>query len=696
MKRYTVLAPLCAALALITIGCQEAKEATVVQVPTPPEDPPERDVQDPTPQLRRLTQLEFTRSLQHALGPVVLEGLEPDLSRAGLARVGAREVTTSLSGVERYNLLIEEAVEAVFSNERRRSALLNCDVSQHGQQICVDAFIAALGQRAWRRPLTASETERYQGLHSTCLASTGNYNESMRCLTLGLLQSPYFLYRIEVADDDGLYRDYAMASRLSYFLWSAPPDTELLRAATAGELNNAEGVRSQATRMMADPKARQGLATFVDEWFRLDQLDRLERDILAASDENVQFALGREGKLQPWLQWMAFAAREELRRMVVGHVFDDDADYLDLLTTDKTYVDTHMKAFYELDDEEEPGAIGTEPDREDGEKIVADGPPDAMGFMPARHAPDSPRRGIMGTMAFLSQLGKQNETSPTRRGLYIMERILCMEIGAPPDEIDICERPDGVSRRASIEEHHLCASSCKGCHSQMDPLGFALDNFDTIGRYRQIDDWGFDLDTSVTWRYLSRDGGSDTAQFDSLRSMAETFRDLPEATDCVTRQIYRYATGHHESDEAVIAELTETFNAQGRRLKGFMIHFVGTEAFRKTPDTPDEGGAPTLRKVYAEVFAPRCAACHVGPALGGLDLTLDDGLLGRLTGPSATDTDMPCNTAGDTQRSYLWHKVHGTFNDVEGGGGEPMPPNQPLNDTERELLRQWILGGLQP
>lgn len=690
------------ALSLLAAACGDQPAGPVAPTPDAPDAAANdvADAEDPASkptlgdaELRRLTRLELVRSLRHVLGPVTVEETEPDLYQAGFAKVGAGKVATSSSGVERYSYAIEAALDQVFADPAHKAALIGCEAAGLSGEACVDDFIRRVGQRAWRRPLTNAQLERYRALQAECLGATSDFDLSLRCVASALLHSPWFLYRIELPRD-GVFEGYDMASRLAYFLWGAPPDLALLQAAYAGELDTAEGVRSHAARMLESPRAREGLSAFVDEWYRLDRLDRLERDVLALTHEPLQFALGKEGQLQPWLAWIAEAAREELRRMVVGHVFDDDRDYLDLLITDRTWVDPQLQAIYELpfDDEgiEQVGSGETNAEAQ----LVLDGPPDDRGFARAHHTEASPRRGVIGTMAILAQLGKQNETSPTRRGLYVMEHILCLEVGQPPDDIDLCERPEGVSRRESMEAHHLCAPACTGCHSQMDPLGFALDGFDTIGRQRASDDWGYPLDTAVEYHLVS--GGQTTKlSFDSLRTMADTFYGLPEATSCVTRQIYRYATGRdeHEGDPAVIDALNEAFVDGGRRMKGFMIHLVGTDAFRKPAagvELPDTGAPLTLSQLANDVFAKRCAPCHVGgSALGGLDLSDDEGLLERLSAASTALPSMPLVTPGDPSRSYLWHKVSGTHLDV-GGSGTPMPPGGDLSNDDTTLIRQWI------
>ncbi len=761
---------LVACAAACALGCEEtpldpSSDGGPPADARPGATPPTALVDDPSLMLRRLTRGELERSLTHVLGPIRLVDAEPDRHHAGFARVGARLSTLSGSGVERIAFALEDAMDQAFADPAALAGRIGCDPAQAG---CVDDALAALARRAWRRPPTADERAARRALAARC----GGGLAGLRCGVSSLLYSPHFLYRVELPTD-GVFVGFDMASRLSYFLWGGPPDDALLDAAAAGELDTAEGVRRHAARMVDDPRARVGLRAFVDEWFRTDRLDRLGRDILAVTFEDVQFELGRSGQLQPWLDRFVYAAGEELRRLVEHHVFDRDADYLDLLTTDRTVVDENLLGLYRLTDNAEgegfPGQVrgeadgegeGDEGEDDEGEddegeddegedepfdfewcvedclewcldeepdapchdlcpeeceyerqyyegeggedeapafeggdgagRITLDEAYDADGFARATHAADSPRRGLLGTLAVLGQLGKQNETSPTRRGLYVMRRILCLEVGEPPDDIDVCHRPDGVSRRASMEDHHMCAASCAGCHSQMDPIGFALDRFDTVGRLRRVDDWGFPLDTDVSWRLL-RPAGSADLRFDSLRTMATTFRELPEATTCVTRQIYRFATGReeHPADAGTIAALDAMFRGGGRRLRSFLVDFTATDAFRRAAVAEAAPSAPTLAELNATLFGPHCGACHVGPALGGLDLGADDGQLDRLRAPSSAG--MPQITPGDVERSYLWHKVAGTHLDV-GGAGARMPPNQPISDDDMQRLRAWIEG----
>ncbi len=834
------------------------------------------------PELRRLTQIELRRSLRYVLGDIEVEVTEPDLFRAGFARVGARDVVTSQSAVERLTLAVESSIDRVFTDDARRAALLGCDPSSAA---CIDSLIAELGPKAWRRPLDSYETERLRSLAARCTELSGSAVEGSRCVVSGLLLSPNFLYRVELSEPNGEFRGYAMASRLSYLLWSAPPDATLLAAAEAGELDTADGIRTHAARMLDDARAREGLRSFVDEWYRLDRLERLERDVLVYTSEEVQFALADAGELNAFLTKMTESAREELRRMVVDNVLDQRADYLDLLTTDRTFVNRELEIFYNLRFDDEGGAASivapgyenvedeeeafscvedcayycrdmcgeddtcvegcvpacttecealpvcqaecnancreecegdaacetscatgcaTECEAEDCNAIcmndecpaecgddadclaecgvncpaicegfqmgcmpgcqaecdiecggdaacatsctdrcvpdcqreeegggspeecrrecrsdcsgecgddadcqtecetgcdidcmtlgppllTTEGPADEAGWMPARHSAQSPRRGVIGTMAFLSQLGKQQETSPTRRGLYVMEHLACLEVGDPPDEIDLCERPDGVTRRQSMEEHHVCAASCGGCHRQMDPLGFALDGFDTIGRIRLVDDWGFPLDTTVQWT-LASNGSTTELNMDGLRSMADTFRNRPETEACVTRQLFRFANGVEEPDEAVVEEMATEFRREGRRLRDFILYFVGTASFRRAAVPNDALPIePTVSAVGQRVFGTRCAPCHVGETLGSLDLRNDAGLAERLSRPSSIG--MPLITPGDLSRSYLWQKVQGTHAEV-GGDGDPMPPTgSPLTPREVEGIQRMI------
>lgn len=658
---------LLAALALAAFGCEEPPASPPTEPghspgPNAPHSPELGPVAHDGQFLRRLTRVELVRSLGQVLGPVALPPTEPDLHQAGFARVGARHTTLSNSGVERISTAIEDVLDQVFADPALRDRVIGCDPARSG---CAEDMIRRVGQAAWRRPLSQDELVRSLELYSAC---NGEAFMGARCAISGLLQSPYFQYRVELPSEDRVFRGYAMASRLSFLLWSLPPDLLLLQAAHQGQLDTAEGVRAVATQMLADDRARQGLRAFVDEWYRTDRLERLERDVLAQTNEELQFELGRAGTLQPWLAWVAFAAEEELRSMVEHHVFERDADYLDLLTTDVTFVDPNLADIY-------------------AQRLTVEGQPNALGFARARHAADSPRRGVLGTMAMLGQLGKQNETSPTRRGLYVMRKVLCQEVGEPLDNIDMCNRPEGVSRRDSMENHHMCAASCAGCHAQMDPIGFALDSFNTIGAHRGTDDWGFPLDTRVSWRA----GNGDALQFDSLRTLADQFKARPEATECVTKQVFRFATGREEglNDQAQIDALTAAFQGDGRKLKGFLIHFVGSDAFRKAPAESHGDEAVTLALLSAEIFDPHCGTCHVATNLGGFSLAAE-GLADRLQ--TASSAGMPYVTPGNVEQSYLWHKVLGSHTE-HGGRGEQMPPSTPLTETERNLLKSWIEEG---
>ena len=252
------------ALAL-SLGCADAESragssAPVVDASTAPPD---------DAQLRRLTQREFVVSLTHVLGIQIDADLDPDLWLGGMARVGATKVSTSRVGVERYALAIQGAIDGLAADPGRWEVFVGCDPSSAS---CRDAFVRDTGQRAWRRPLSLEEREKYQALFETCAAQTGDTSVGYRCVTSALLQSPNFLYRVELPNG-GFYKGYAMASRLSFLLHGAPPDAALLQAAAEGRLDTADGVREVAREMLAAPAAEAGIRAFVDEWFRLDRLD---------------------------------------------------------------------------------------------------------------------------------------------------------------------------------------------------------------------------------------------------------------------------------------------------------------------------------------------------------------------------------------------------------------------------------------
>ncbi|MEM6989481.1 MAG: DUF1592 domain-containing protein [Myxococcota bacterium] len=512
------------------------------------ERPPRAAQADPwqRAELRRLTASQYAATVAALLGEGAqpLEGVPNDLVSELYATVGASVVSTSALAVEQYEDLALRLTQASFADPSTRLQIVGCDPSEAA---CRDGFVTALGRRAWRRPLTAEERQRYQALFDSMLAVHGDPWTAARFVTAALMSSPHFLYLVELGEPDPAqpsrrrYTSVEMASRLAYFLWDGPPDEALLALAEEGALTHAGTVADQAWRMVEDERSRAAVARFFAEHLGLDATATLVKD----------------PELFPAASVALFAdMRGEVERLVEDVVFARQGSLHDLLTTRDTFVTPQLAALY--------GA-------------AADGNPDAEGFVRVTLPPESARTGYLGTAAFLAMTGRVTRTSPTLRGAFVQQRLLCNELPPPPPEVDadLPEPTDPGPPRTMREilAEHRANPACAGCHDLVDPLGLSLEHFDGVGAYRE-DDRGLALDVS---------GDLDGVSFDGLGGLVETLADNPRLSECMARQMYRYALGHVETlDERteVIADVAARTPQDSHTLLEMMVAIATSRGFR--------------------------------------------------------------------------------------------------------------------
>src|SRR6185436_4851699 len=396
--------------------------------------------------------------------------------------------------------------------------------------------------RAWRRPLTASEIDRYAQLALGAAATLGDVGVALLHTTSALLASPNFLYRVELGQPDGSghhrYTGWEMASRLSYFLWNTTPDVELLAAAEAGKLVTPEGVRAQVARLLGSPRARGLASSFGRELGGLDELADTPKN-------DLRFT----------------ATLKEAMRAEVIHLFESrlepGADALDLYDGTGAFVNAELAAIYGIG-----GVTGTSP--------VAAALPAAI-----------PRAGLLGTAAFLTRQSKQDATSPTARGKFVRERVLCEEVPDPPASLDTPLKDPPPGARLTLREHmemHRSKPVCASCHALIDPLGYAFESFDWVGAYRDKDN-GKPIDSS---------GTLEGASFANAREFAAILCKLPKTQDCLLRNVFRYASGHKETagDEAELAFWKKSFEGNGHRLVPFLTEIAASDGFRAVSPAP--------------------------------------------------------------------------------------------------------------
>jgi mono/diheme cytochrome c family protein len=336
-----------------------------------------------------------------------------------------------------------------------RAHIFVCRTSDPKEEnACASRIVSNLAKKAFRRPVTSADLTPLLQFYSEG-RKTGTFESGIENAMVAMLSSAKFLYRVEAppagANPGSIYRlsDMELASRLSFFLWSSIPDDQLLTVAEQGKLRDSKVLEQQVRRMLADPRAHTLTTNFAFEWLKIRDMDQLEPDpfVYPAFDRPLRAALRRE------------------MEMFIDSVFHDDRSVVDLLTANYTFVNERLAAHY--------------------------GIPNVLGDQFRRVTLTDPNRfGLLGKGAVLMVTAYPNRTSPVLRGAYILENITGTPPAPPPPNVEAFkENKEGEKPKTirAIMEAHRANPTCNACHGIMDPLGFALENFDTIGSYRSMD-----------------------------------------------------------------------------------------------------------------------------------------------------------------------------------------------------------------
>jgi len=329
---------------------------------------------------------------------------------------------------------------------------------------CATRVLSTLARRAFRRPVTEPDLSAALSFYKSGRA-TGDFDAGIQAALPAILASPKFLYRAERSPAGlgvgSVHRisDLELASRLSFFLQSRIPDDELLQATEQSRLSDAAVLDTHVKRLLADPKSDTLVTSFAFQWLKLRGLDEIEPDavIFPNFDEALREAFRREVQL------------------FVQAVVREDRSVLDLLTSDITYVNERLALHY--------------------------GIPNVRGDRFRRVTLTDPNRfGLLGKGSVLLTTSYANRTAPVLRGAWILENIIGTPPAAPPPDVEAFqENKDGEKAKTvrAIMEQHRAKPSCNSCHGVMDPLGFALENFDAVGAWRATDVWaGTPIDAS--------------------------------------------------------------------------------------------------------------------------------------------------------------------------------------------------------
>jgi Protein of unknown function (DUF1592)/Protein of unknown function (DUF1588)/Protein of unknown function (DUF1595)/Protein of unknown function (DUF1585)/Protein of unknown function (DUF1587) len=445
------------------------------------------------------------------------------------------------------------------------NGLIPCKPASVNDQKCRDEFVRQFGRRAFRRPLSDDEVQRYAAVFSAQARASRKFLVGAQVVVEAMLQSPNFLFHVE-AGPDGRFTDYDVASRLSYLLWNTMPDNALFEAAANGELRTVEGRQQAARRMIQDARARQALDQFFEEWMRFDRV------INAVKQRN------RFPDFSPDLM----AAMVEETRTLLHHLVWNDRNFMEALTADYSFLSAELASLYKL-----PAPPGQ--------------------FEMVKFPADSPRAGLLGQGAFLVSTAGPQDTSPTARGIFIRERLLCQHVPPPPPGV-LTTLPEPLAdvppkTRRQLMNEHVTNPTCASCHRLMDPIGFGFENFDAIGRWRDEEtvlvpskDPGTrgarpPRPTPVNLPVVA-DGeivGLTNSAFSDPKRIGQILAESPVCQECIVRQLFRYAYGRLETaaDENTIDQIFARFKESGFRFKQLMIAIVESPEFlRKWDNVP--------------------------------------------------------------------------------------------------------------
>lgn len=510
-----------------------------------PSDPCEGQQLGATP-LARLTRTEYDHTIADLLGIDTHPGsaLPPDGVSGLFAHNG--EMAVSNYAVEVYRDLAESLAAQATAD---LAPLVPCDPVATGERECATIFVEQFGRRAYRRDLDDAQVERLLAIYDAG-RDGGTFAEGIRLVVEAVLQSPMFLYRIESGipmpgEEVVALDDFEIAARLSYFLWRSMPDDALLDAASAGALDDADAIETQARRMLEDPRAERALLSFYGDLFELESVAAMYKDPELFADFSAELAADM---------------RTELELFVVSALRDGDARMQTLLGSSHTFVNARLAAHYGL-----PAPAG------DGfERVELD---------PERF------RGLLAKPILMSLAAHDQRTSPTLRGKLVRTRMFCQQLPPPPpDVVTDIPTPGELSTREWVRQR-LDNPNCSGCHQLMDTIGLGFESFDAIGRWRTEED-GAPVDSSGTLLGTDVDG-----EFVGVAGLAEKLVASEIVGACASQQWFEFGLGRAPAteDTCTTDALQTEFAASEQDVVELMVAIATSAAFRsRRPDTEED------------------------------------------------------------------------------------------------------------
>ena len=492
---------------------------------------------------RRLTRTEFDNTVRELLGATGT----PSAALAADERIGpfysnAIAPITDLQVQQHAEVAAKLALEA----KSRMKSLSPCDLATDTGTTCATRFVTAFGQKAYRRPLSATEVTRYVSLYDLGRKSSEGAANGFRLVVETMLQSPYFLYHHDVGASGSVQAGtvalgaFELASRLSYFLWNSPPDDALFAAAASGALTQEATIRTEVGRLLADPRAATTIAMFHRQWLGTDDLEEQERDAKFYPDYDAT---------------LAGAMQREMALFTNHVILKGDGRLGTLLTSNAAFPSGKLFGVY---------GVAQPADYQAGTVVMLD---------PERRA------GILTQAAFLTRWAHATQTSPVHRGKLIRTNVMCGTVPPPPPNVNTSPPPaTAVTSTRERFAQHVADPTCAGCHQLMDPIGLGFEHYDAVGAYRTTDGMG-PVDASGSILGVSSElSGS----FVGAVQLANRLAASTEVAHCFSNQWFRFSLGRMESadDACSIQSIHEGFRASGGNIRELLTQIAMSPAFR--------------------------------------------------------------------------------------------------------------------
>ena len=492
--------------------------------------------------VRRLTVPEYIETVRSLTGVDIAkearETLPPDIRADGFSNT-AYNLTVDLKHIEAYSRL----AGIIVGKMNVRQFAKRFSMKRGFTDDVMRDLVAKMGKWLLRAPLEEYEVAAFRGISTTVAAAGGTFEEALSLLVEAMLQSPRFLYRVENERGDGTawpVSEYELASRMSYIIWGAPPDTQLLEAAENGQLFEDDSLEAQLKRMLDDPRAAKRSAEFVHEWLNLGRLANMKPN---------------PEKFPQWNADLANDMRAETIAFFDDVVWKQNRPLADLLNAKLTYATPRLARHYGL--------------------------PVQRGGLARYDLKSVPERGGLLTQGSVLTIGG-DEASMVTRGLFVLRDLLRSGVKDPPPSVNTEPVPSkaGLTQR-NIARKRIADKTCGGCHIKFEPLAFGLEKFDGIGAFHEKDEHGNTLrdDGEILFP-----GTAKTVPYDSSAELMNLLAGSDRVQQCLTWKVAQFALGRPlgPADSRTLDKVHQAAQKGGGTYASLMRAIIKSDLVQKT------------------------------------------------------------------------------------------------------------------